>query len=797
MNIVFKYLADVTDLKSAGKVLDDQTKKEEELLQKVYKVNHAAKQQGKDFEDAGKRASKATKDANNEIGNLNNILRNGAKMVAAYFTVDAAQQFIGKVVSVTAEFQRLQTVLANTLGSDSAGTMAFAMIQDFATSSVYSVQELTEGFVKLASRGITPTREMLRQMGDIAASQGKSFDQLTEAMLDAMTGEFERLKEFGIRASSQGDQVAFTFKGVTTTVKKTDDAIRDYITSLGNLEGVSGANEKIAGTLGGKLSNLGDAFSSLFFTIGEGSSGPMSGFIDLMTQTISAVAEFGRNEGDQKALEVAKAFEKMRESLEGLSPEQATERLNELTAANIELKAEFEDLGRKQVEYSRKADEMGASTKAFLGIGDDYAHKLELIKFRLEGTRVEYLANREAIDFLNKKMSGNNAPVEEAGKLETLRKQLKALREEREKAMTDSEIATYNQRIVFKEKEIKDAEKLGLIEQDNLDVASMRAFTWVEILTHSIEEQKARAEEFKDFISGQKLELMDESNEWTETEREASIRRLNTWVKEHEDKIAIVTTFRDTIAGLYNTILENQIQSGYERLAALQEQQEQELAITGDNTRARQELEQQHAEERKRIEREIAEDKRKQAILAKALAVTSITVDTAKGVIAAMADSPLTFGLPWSAVIAATGAAQAATVLAQKIPKYAKGVEKVPGIGSDTSDNIPALLSPNERVVDAKTNRKYFPILSAIHKGDIPAEFLNSLVDVPSFNIPIPAGANVVNHFDTSTIEAGLGRLERAIERQQLHQTVFDDAGIRHFVQTRNTRVEIRNRRHT
>ena len=65
-------------------------------------------------------------------------------------------------------------------------------------------------------------------------------DQLVEGLLDAQTGEFERLKEFGIRASKEGDKVKFSFRGITTEVQFTDKAIKDYIISLGNLEGVQG-----------------------------------------------------------------------------------------------------------------------------------------------------------------------------------------------------------------------------------------------------------------------------------------------------------------------------------------------------------------------------------------------------------------------------------------------------------------------------------------------------------------------------------------------------------------------------
>lgn len=91
---------------------------------------------------------------------------------------------------------------------------------------------MTESYIKLVNRGFKPTREEIISLGDLASSQGKQFDQLTEALLDAQTGEFERLKEFGVKAKVSGDQVAFTFKGVTTTVSKTDDAIRAYVLSL-------------------------------------------------------------------------------------------------------------------------------------------------------------------------------------------------------------------------------------------------------------------------------------------------------------------------------------------------------------------------------------------------------------------------------------------------------------------------------------------------------------------------------------------------------------------------------------
>ena len=77
-------------------------------------------------------------------------------------------------------------------------------------------------------------------------------------MLDAGTGEFERLKEFGISASKSGDQVSFSFKGVNQTVANTPAAIQGAIVALGEMKGVAGGMKMIAEGLDGQLSNLGD-----------------------------------------------------------------------------------------------------------------------------------------------------------------------------------------------------------------------------------------------------------------------------------------------------------------------------------------------------------------------------------------------------------------------------------------------------------------------------------------------------------------------------------------------------------
>lgn len=227
------------------------------------------------------------------ISGFQSAIGSVAKVTAGLFAVDKLLDFGRSVFNVTAEFQKFEAVLTNTLGSNSAANAALRQITEFAAKTPFQVNELTGSFVKLANQGFVPTLNQMRSLGDLASAMGKSFDQLTEAIIDAQTGEFERLKEFGIRAQKQGDKVTFTFKGVKTQVDFTADSIRQYILSLGEVEGVTGGMEAQSKTLGGTLSNLADAWDQLQLSIGkliEG-DGMVSAFLNNLAAGAKAIAD--------------------------------------------------------------------------------------------------------------------------------------------------------------------------------------------------------------------------------------------------------------------------------------------------------------------------------------------------------------------------------------------------------------------------------------------------------------------------------------------------------------------------
>jgi len=341
-----------------------------------------------------------------------------------------------EIIDVTSQFQKFEAVLKNTLGSDSAAQIALRDIEKFAASTPFSVQELTSSFVKLANQGFKPTTEELRKLGDLSASTGKGFDQLTEAIIDAQTGEFERLKEFGIRAQKQGDQVKFTFKGVETQTKFTSAAIREYILSLGDAEGVSGSMEAISKTLGGQISNLGDSWDILLKTIGDGNSGVLSGAIALLSQII------------QKVTGLIKTNRQLQAELQSGGQAEIIKNLKELEASTGDLDAAaiklIASLEAEKEAIVDQAKPLFANFEANEKTIETLNNKALVIEAQIQAIK-DYTAAE--IKSTEAEEAANKAKVTALGLIPELEKKLKLLEEQRRKSFSVDEITKFNDQI--------------------------------------------------------------------------------------------------------------------------------------------------------------------------------------------------------------------------------------------------------------------------------------------------------------------------------------------------------------
>lgn len=169
-------------------------------------------------------------------------------------------------LDVAADFEDFQTVLETTEGSSAGAQRAMKWVSDFATRTPYELAEVTEAYVKLRAYGLDPTNGLLKSLGDTAAAMKKPVLQAVEAIADAVTGENERLKEFGIKGSKQGGKITYAYTDSAGNQKSaTVDAanrklIESTLTAIFN-EKYAGAMDKLSRTWRGMLSNLSDQWA--------------------------------------------------------------------------------------------------------------------------------------------------------------------------------------------------------------------------------------------------------------------------------------------------------------------------------------------------------------------------------------------------------------------------------------------------------------------------------------------------------------------------------------------------------
>jgi phage tail tape-measure protein len=165
-------------------------------------------------------------------------------------------------VGTAAEFERFQAILETIEGSAIKAQSSLGWVTNFAAKTPYELAEVTSAFVKLKSYGIDPQSGALSAAGDAAAALGKPLEQAVEALADAMTGENERLKEFGITARTVGNKIVYRWqqdgKTMTASAKKNSQSqIQSVLTSIWNGR-YKGAMDKLSSTWEGMTSNLGD-----------------------------------------------------------------------------------------------------------------------------------------------------------------------------------------------------------------------------------------------------------------------------------------------------------------------------------------------------------------------------------------------------------------------------------------------------------------------------------------------------------------------------------------------------------
>ncbi|MGL4902924.1 MAG: hypothetical protein ACRC3I_07655, partial [Cetobacterium sp.] len=248
-------------VETARKVIVDYEKVISKNNEQLNKAKAKMREYSKTVADSNKRIAEAKK-AGQEWGKatlsaMDNIVKRSLQVAGAITSVVGAfaiKEGFSEAMNLEGYKMQLETATKST--EDAARLMAKAI--KFANSTPFETGEVVEATAKMQAYGMEADR-WLKDIADMAGATNKSIDQATEAMADAVMGEWERLKEFGIKkeqiiaaaAKKYGKNIVFNKKGQVKQEEKMQTVLQEVLQ-----EKFKGGAEKQAKTMKGLWSTV-------------------------------------------------------------------------------------------------------------------------------------------------------------------------------------------------------------------------------------------------------------------------------------------------------------------------------------------------------------------------------------------------------------------------------------------------------------------------------------------------------------------------------------------------------------
>lgn len=243
----------------------------EEFQSGLRGAERSAARTADNIDRSGKKAEKSWQDVGNAVKSLKGLF---AGFVTAAFFKEVADVVMGNEKAINS-FRAL---------TDNAeqARAAFDTFNNLSRELPQSFDEIQQSVLMLGKSGIVPTTDYIKDLSNIASGTGKSLTEVSHAVYSATAGELGGLKDLGIQAEKSGDKIRITFKGTTTEIANTKQAMLDYVSSISKSDFAGAAEEQMKG-LTGAVKNVGDAWGDFLYAIGGNGNG---GLGEVITQAV-------------------------------------------------------------------------------------------------------------------------------------------------------------------------------------------------------------------------------------------------------------------------------------------------------------------------------------------------------------------------------------------------------------------------------------------------------------------------------------------------------------------------------
>jgi hypothetical protein len=729
-----------------GKITDEDAKKIAQINAEQQKFNQTVAQTSNEFSDFQKSFNGVTEDIKKEV------ISNAAKQLGEF--TNEAKKGGEQIKSLKTELRELKAQIASgTLGDKEmkAATMRAAELTDNLGDVQQKIKALSSDTKRIdavveAFRGVAAGVSVVTGAMGLLGSENKELEKTLLKVQSAMA-ILQGVQELANLATGEGI-LKNTLLSASELLAGKSATIMGVEITAATAAATAGVSLLLAG-LAYLISNMGDTGESAE-KMAERLTNSLAFAQDYTDKQVQLIGDGRKRELAENQVANSRELNKLKRALDDKTL--TLQEYNKYLTIQTELfKKDEADINKKYDDEIAKKnkdknDKLIAQEKKKL---EDIKKKVEeLAKIRLDA------------DNKLQQEAKNIADDEELRLAKTEEEKLLILKSRK---ASELKLLSETGNQTTENKNALDSALLNLENRFNADVANLRK-------KNADDKEKENQD---DWEAAQKW-MNDEIAMVAKTEEEKTkIRKAEA---EKQQKLqeqltqAIFSASQTTLNTLFTLTQQNIQARESEEIASIERKRNAELS-SKDTTEA------QKAKIQERADRQIAIAKRNawkaqqnadlaQAVLNGALAVTN-ALATVK---------------PFPAAIIAAGlagiqtAAQVAIIKNTPVPKFAKGVEKLNGMGTETSDSILAMLSKNERVVPADVNNDYFPALSAIHNRKVDHTLANSvLTDLANGTFNVTQEQNV-----TTTID--YNRLEQALTKGKSKVVInLDEKGFSHY----------------
>jgi len=236
----------------------------------------------------------------------------------------------------------------------------------------------------------------------------------------------------------------------------------------------------------------------------------------------------------------------------------------------------------------------------------------------------------------------------------------------------------------------------------------------------------------------------------------------------------------------FNKIMELSNQRFENEKINLQKEKDIAILFAGESASAKEEINRQYDVRQRDIRNREAKAKKQQAIF-------NILIDTAQGVVSALASTPP--NIPLSIAIGVIGALQAGIVASQPTPQFYKGTDNAPeGWAWTQEKGAEVITDKNGKIKSTGSNKG--AQMTYLNKGDkvFTAEKSKLMFDNGLNNILSSNGISMPK-IEVNTPNIDVSGVIKAIENKASVNLSIDKGGLNAFVSNGHSRKEITNRR--